>query len=153
MMSTLVLKDDPEDDSGPVTKKPKTSTSIVRGAQIRKKKSAGSNAGHFLTAFAETQAASQQRKIEHDKKMQQESAYFQQWLEQDHIKFETQLATILQQQNNQFLMNLMQENQLFQAELLKNLFEKILIIKDCNYYLANKCTFYLANNHYHLTEY
>ena len=89
------IEDDPEEDSGPVTKKLKSSAPVVGGVRTSKKKSAGSNAGQFLAAFVEIQAASQQRQIEHDQKMQQESAAFQQRIEQDRIKFETQLATIL----------------------------------------------------------
>jgi hypothetical protein len=48
-------------------------------------------------------------------------------LELDRVKFEAQLASTLQQQNNQFQLSMMQQNQAFQAELLKKLFEK----KDC----------------------
>ena len=122
---TPVLKEGTSNHSGPgnieESHTPSTPRCPSRSSNIT---SAGSNAGQFLAAFAEIQAASQQRQIEHDQKMQQGSAAFQQWIEKDCIKFETQLATILQQQNNQFQMNLMQENQLFQAELLKNLFEK-----------------------------
>ena len=49
---------------------------------------------------------------------------FQQKMEQDRIKFEAQLSSTLQQQSSQFQVNLMQQNQLFQAELFKKLFEK-----------------------------
>ena len=56
--------------------------------------------------------------------MQQVAMSFQQKIEQDRIKFEAQLATTLQLQSSQFQANLMQQNQLFQAELFKNFFEK-----------------------------
>ena len=63
------IEDDHEEDSGAVTKKLKSSAPVVGGVRTSKKKSAGSNAGQFLAAFAEIQAASQQRQIEHDQKM------------------------------------------------------------------------------------
>ena len=58
------------------------------------------------------------RQMEHERKMQQEAIVFQQKMDQEHIKFEAQLATT--QQSSQFQVNLM----VFQAELLKKLFEK-----------------------------
>ena len=49
---------------------------------------------------------------------------FQAKMEQDRIKFEADLSTRLQQLSSQFQMEMMQQNQLFQAELFKKLFEK-----------------------------
>ena len=40
------------------------------------------------------------------------------------MKFEADLSAKLQQQNSQFQMAMMQQSQLFQAELLKKLFDK-----------------------------
>ena len=45
-------------------------------------------------------------------------------MEQDRIKFEAELSTSQQPQSSQFQANLMKQKQLFQAELLKKLFEK-----------------------------
>ena len=39
------------------------------------------------------------------------------------VKFEADLSVKLQQQNNQFQMAMMQQSQLFQAELFKKLFD------------------------------
>ena len=119
----IALGEDEEDDedSIPTKKKLKASTPIPR---VSKKRNSTSNAGQFLFAFGEIQAAAQQRQIEHEQKMQQTSVAFQQQLELDRVKFEAQLASTLQQQNNQFQLSMMQQNQAFQAELLKKLFEK-----------------------------
>ena len=48
---------------------------------------------------------------------------FQAKMEQDRVKFEADLSAKLQQQNNQFQMAMMQQSQLFQAELFKKLFD------------------------------
>ena len=46
---------------------------------------------------------------------------FQVKIDQDRAKFEAEMATRLHQQSSQFQMVLMQQNQVFQAELLKKL--------------------------------
>ena len=114
----IALGEDEEDDedSIPTKKKFKASTPIPR---VSKERNPTSNAGQFLVAFGEIQAAAQQRQIEHEQKMQQTSVAFQQQLELDRVKFESQLAFTLQQQNNQFQLSMMQQNQAFQAKLLK----------------------------------
>ena len=75
---TPVLKEGTSNHSGPgdieESHTPSTPRCPSRSSNIT---SAGSNAGQFLAAFAEIQVASQQRQIEHDQKMQQESATFQ----------------------------------------------------------------------------
>ena len=49
---------------------------------------------------------------------------FQAKMEQHRVKFEADLSAKLQQQNSQFQMAMMQQSQLFQAELFKKLFDK-----------------------------
>ena len=77
----------------------------------------------LIGAIAEMQEGAQARQIEHERKLQDAHA-FQQKMEQERVKFEAQLFSTLQQQNDRFQLNLFQQNQVFQAELLKKLFEK-----------------------------
>lgn len=58
--------EDDDEDSIPTKKKFKASTPIPR---VNKKRNPTSNAGQFLVAFGEMQAAAQQRQIEHEQKM------------------------------------------------------------------------------------
>ena len=115
--------DDIDDDTPGPSKNAKQQTSVAV-SRIPKKRASQANSAAFIAAFRDIQESSQQRQIEHEKKMQQDAIMFQQRLEQDRLKFETDLAIKMQQQSNQFHVNLMQQNQLFQAELFKKLFEK-----------------------------
>ena len=56
--------------------------------------------------------------------MQENAMAFQAIMEQDRVKFEADLSAKLQQQNSQFQMAMMQQSQLFQAELFRKLFDK-----------------------------
>ena len=62
--------------------------------------------------------------MQHENKMQGNAMAFQAKMEQDRVKFEADLLAKLQQQNSQFQMAMMQQSQLFQAELFKKLFAK-----------------------------
>ena len=69
--------------------------------------------------------------MQHETKLQQSMMEFHEKLEEQRTKkeqvrqkFEDKLATELKQQNAQFQVNLMQQNQLYQMELLKKLFDK-----------------------------
>ena len=62
--------------------------------------------------------------MQHENKMQENAMAFQAKKEQDRVKFEADLSAKLQQQNSQFQMAMMQQSQLFQAELFKTLFDK-----------------------------
>ena len=75
-------------------------------SRIGKKKGKQTGATQFLVAFGEMQENPQMRQMEHERKMQQEAIAFQQKIKQEHIKFEAQLATTLQQQSSQFQVNL-----------------------------------------------
>ena len=93
-------------------------------ARVGRKKGKGTGSTQFLMAFVEMQEHAQQRTIEHERKLQEEAMAFQVRIDQDRAKFEAQMATRPQQQSSQFQMLLMQQNQAFQAELLKKLFDK-----------------------------
>lgn len=56
--------------------------------------------------------------------MHAESMAFKAKLEQDRIRFESEMSMPLQQSSNTFQQQMMQNNQMFQAELLKRLFDK-----------------------------
>ena len=56
--------------------------------------------------------------------MHENAMVFQAKMEQDRVKFEADLSTKHQQQNTQFWISMMQQSQLFQAELFKKLFDK-----------------------------
>ena len=117
--------DEDDDDDVEIVNPPKRAkegeTSLV--ARVGKRKGKQTGASQFLTVFSDLQEQAQMRQMDHEQKMQQEALAFQQRMEQDRIKFEAELSTNLQQQS-QFQMNMMQQSQLFQAELLKKLFEK-----------------------------
>lgn len=49
---------------------------------------------------------------------------FQHRMEQDQLRFESELTQRLQQQSQQFQVQMMQSTQAFQAELFKRLFNK-----------------------------
>ena len=69
-----------------------------------------------MVTFGEMQENAQMRETTQDA-TREEAIAFQHKMEQEHIKFEPQLVTTLQQQSSQFQANLMQQNQVFQAEL------------------------------------
>ena len=72
-----------------------------------------------MVTFGEMQKNAQMRETTQDA-AREEAIAFQHKMEQEHIKFEPQLATTLQQQSSQFQANVMQQNQVFQAELKKH---------------------------------
>ena len=93
-------------------------------ARVGRKKGKGTGSTQFLMAFVEMQEHAQQRTIEHERKLHEEAMAFQVRIDQNRAKFEAQMATRPQQQSSQFQMLLMQQNQAFQAELLKNYLTK-----------------------------
>ena len=103
-------------------KQRKSEASLV--ARVGKKKGKGTAATQFLLAYAEMQEQAQLRQMQHKNKMQENAMAFQAKMEQDRVKFEADLSAKLQQQNNQFQMAMMQQSQLFRAELFKKLFDK-----------------------------
>ena len=112
-----------EDIPMPSSKKPrKSETSLV--ARVGTKKGKESAATQFLLVYAEMQEQAQLRQMQHENKMQENAMAFQAKMEQDRVKFEADLSTKHQQQNIQFQMSMMQQSQLFQAELFKKLFDK-----------------------------
>ena len=105
-----------EDIPMPSSKKPrKSETSLV--ARVGKKKGKGTAVTQFLLVYAEMQEQAQLRQMQHENKMQENAMAFQAKMEQDRVKIEANLSTKLQQQNTQIQMSMMQQSQLFQAEL------------------------------------
>ena len=112
-----------EDIPMPSNKKSrKSEASLV--ARVGKKKGKGTAATQFLLAYAEMQVQAQLRQMQHENIMQENAMAFQAKMEQDRVKFEADLSAKLQQQNSQFQMAMMQQSQLFQAELFTKLFDK-----------------------------
>ena len=107
----------------PPAKKKETKETLK--ARIRPKKDkTSSSTTQFLAAFAAIQETSLKAQIEHEKKMQEEAMAFQAKLEQDRIRFEFVMSMRLQQSSSALQQQMMQSNQLFQAELFKQLFDK-----------------------------
>ena len=105
-----------DDDESPIPAKKSKEEETPLVARVGKKKDKQTGANQFFVAFGELQEQAQMRQ-------QQEVMAFQQKMKQDRVKFEAQLSSTLQQQSSQFQVNLMQQNQLPQAELFKKRFE------------------------------